>query len=79
MFTLNQVRTKFAVILVIIRFLSNFNQFTSQIRRKKKNKILGEKNNSFQKIGKLIVPSEAEIESNARSRSARLRIAEKIA
>ena len=40
--------------------------------------IYGNKNTSFRKIGKIVTPSEYELNKNKRSRSAKLRIAEKI-
>ena len=58
---------------LVKRYIQN-GSFNQQVE----SDIYGNKNNSFKKIGKIVTPSEDELNKNKRSRSAKLRIAEKI-
>ena len=58
---------------LVKRYIQN-GSFSEQVERD----IYGNKNICFKKIGKIVTPSEDELIKNKRSRSAKLRIAEKI-
>ena len=58
---------------LVKRYIQN-GSFNEQVE----SDIYGNKNTSFKKIGKIVTPSEDELNKNKRSRSAKLRIAEKI-
>ena len=58
---------------LVKRYIQN-GSFNQQVE----SDIYGNKNISFKKIGKIVTPSEDELNKNKRSRSAKLRIAEKI-
>ncbi|MEC7186567.1 MAG: 16S rRNA (cytosine(1402)-N(4))-methyltransferase RsmH [Bacteroidota bacterium] len=58
---------------LVKRFIQN-GSFNQQVE----SDIYGNKNTYFRKIGKIVTPSEYELNKNKRSRSAKLRIAEKI-
>lgn len=58
---------------LVKRYIQN-GSFNQQVE----SDIYGNKNTSFRKIGKIVTPSEYELNKNKRSRSAKLRIAEKI-
>ena len=58
---------------LVKRYIQN-GSFNEQVE----SDIYGNKNISFKKIGKIVTPSEDELNKNKRSRSAKLRIAEKI-
>ena len=58
---------------LVKRYIQN-GSFSQQVE----SDIYGNKNTYFRKIGKIVTPSEYELNKNKRSRSAKLRIAEKI-
>ena len=58
---------------IVKRYIQN-GSFDQQVE----SDIYGNKNTYFRKIGKIVTPSEYELNKNKRSRSAKLRIAEKI-
>jgi len=58
---------------LVKRYIQN-GSFNEQVE----SDIYGNKNTYFKKIGKIVTPSEDELNKNKRSRSAKLRIAEKI-
>ena len=58
---------------LVKRYIQN-GSFNQQVE----SDIYGNKNTCFKKIGKIVTPSEDELNKNKRSRSAKLRIAEKI-
>ena len=58
---------------IVKRYIQN-GSFNQQVE----SDIYGNKNTYFRKIGKIVTPSEYELNKNKRSRSAKLRIAEKI-
>ena len=58
---------------LVKRYIQN-GSFNEHVERD----IYGNKNTCFKKIGKIVTPSENELNKNKRSRSAKLRIAEKI-
>jgi Predicted S-adenosylmethionine-dependent methyltransferase involved in cell envelope biogenesis len=58
---------------LVKRYIQN-GSFNQQVE----SDIYGNKNTYFRKIGKIVTPSEYELNKNKRSRSAKLRIAEKI-
>ena len=58
---------------IVKRYIQN-GSFNEQVE----SDIYGNKNTYFKKIGKIVTPSEDELNKNKRSRSAKLRIAEKI-
>ena len=58
---------------LVKRYIQN-GSFNQQVE----SDIYGNKNTCFRKIGKIVTPSEYELNKNKRSRSAKLRIAEKI-
>ena len=58
---------------LVKRYIQN-GSFNEQVE----SDIYGNKKTFFKKIGKIVTPSEDELNKNKRSRSAKLRIAEKI-
>ena len=58
---------------LVKRYIQN-GSFNQQVE----SDIYGNINTCFKKIGKIVTPSEDELNKNKRSRSAKLRIAEKI-
>ena len=58
---------------LVKRYIQN-GRFNQQVE----SDIYGNIKTSFKKIGKIVTPSEDELNENKRSRSAKLRIAEKI-